>query len=149
MNEFYLCYFISFLILGLSLVWDIFIDNIIYLIHKRKTGICVDYRKKVIVFSCISKIICFIVTWTIERLSSGNYIFGLGILETIVAPISYKIIGIVVAMIFIFICDYFVALRRVSYEWLKVTDLQKLILSILFTMLNAPFLFLLEHWNFW
>lgn len=148
-NDFFFLYLISVLIFGLSLFLDFFIINMVYVRHKKKTGIEVDYRKKAVIFAWTSKIIAFAVTWYLEVFNSGYYVFGVGVFQTILAPLSIKIIGVVVAMIFILLCDYFIAFRRVSYGWLKVSNSQKITLSVLFAILNAPFLFLIEHWIFW
>lgn len=138
---------------ALSCIRNILLCYFVFAKYESTKKIKVPGETKVMFFACISDIIAFLVSLFLNLLThfktdfvqyfknENILFFGMG---TITYYTVYnRCISVFIGMLCIFLFDYFIAFRN----WFDVSKKHKLLLSIIFAVVNAPYFFLIDIEN--
>ncbi len=146
LEECFKCILINGIIIFiLSCAKNILLCSSVFAIHKKIKKIKFKNKSKLVFFACLSDIIAFIIVYLIN-LGSDLYVIDFttlffNIFVTIAgSPMYYKCIGVLIGMLCIFLFDYFIVFRKL----IGISPKNKIMLSIIFAVLNSPYLYLLD-----
>lgn len=124
-------YITAIILFILACVKDILVNCIVFAVHKKVTKIEVDSKVGLTITACFAKFLTCLIIWLMVVFDTGTVIFA--VFQSIASPIHYKLISILISTVFIFCYDYFFLLPH-----MQVSKKHKLLLALLFTILNAP-----------
>lgn len=129
--------FIDFFIIPIVLfifacVKNIVINNIVFAVHKKVKKIEVDSKLGLTITACFADFLAFLILCLIFIFDSSDFIDLY--MSAVIAPMNYRLIAVFVSTVFVFCCDYFFLL-----PFMQVSKKHKLLLALLFTVLNAPY----------
>lgn len=143
----FLSYYLGAVFLVLSVARMCLVNNFICRIHTNLKPIEFNYKKRLLLISCISELISFVSMCIIFEticpnissqpiLNALNLFFGYN--EKGFYEGNVLIIGIIIWSILNFVFTYFVALRNKNH---RIRCSERLIVSVISTVANAPYHF--------
>ena len=134
-------YIVALILFVTACVTKIIINNLIFVMHKKVLKTDVVSKAAITVVACLSEFLVALIVWLIVVFYySGELSFS--VLHSITSPMNYRLIGILISTVFIFCYDYFFLL-----PFMQVSKKHKLLLALLFTILNAPYFALIPVGN--
>ena len=134
-------YIVALILFVIACVTKIIINNLIFVMHKKVLKTDVVSKAAITVVACLSEFLVALIVWLIVVFYySGELSFS--VLHSIASPMNYRLIGILISTVFIFCYDYFFLL-----PFMQVSKKHKLLLALLFTILNAPYFALIPVGN--